>query len=177
MRKTISNIDETERTKISEFLKENDNELAVPVSQYPWGIEWTINLFSEKWKIIIAEKWEEIVWLLGITFWEPSKNYENPEIEYLYLLLFEKHSRWKRAMIAGFFQKLIEEMKKRWVKKIRFKADANVEYTNRLYSKFAKLIWCEKNTQWIDCNLYEAEISELETSFFDNEEFRPLLKS
>jgi succinate dehydrogenase flavin-adding protein (antitoxin of CptAB toxin-antitoxin module) len=35
MRKTINNLDREERTKISKFLEKNDNELAVPVSQYP----------------------------------------------------------------------------------------------------------------------------------------------
>jgi hypothetical protein len=177
MRKTINNINEKERKKITNFLKINDNEIAVPVSQLPWGIEWTINLISEKWKIIISEKWNEIIWILLMTFWEPSKNFTNIEIGYLYLAIFNKDNRWSKEMLSWVFQKIIEETSKKWIKIIRFKADAAEKNTNKLYSKFANLIWHEKNTQWIECNLYEVEVDKLKTSFFDNGEFRPLLKS
>lgn len=178
MWKTVRNIEQNndEKAKIIKFLIQNDNELAVPISQYPWGIEWTVKLFSEKGKILIAEKENEIIWLLGITFWEPSKNYENPEIWYLYLLLFEKQNRNKRDVVVGFFKKLIEEMKENGIHTIRFKADVHVKYTNQIYSKFAKCIWSQKNTQWIECNLYEANIEELYKSFFLENNYRPLQK-
>lgn len=175
MRRSIEKL-EDDKDKVENFLINNDNQLAVPISQYPWWIKGTIDLFFEKWKIIIAERSNEIIWLLWITFWEPSKNYENPEIWYLYLLMFDEKNRRKKDMIIWFFKILLEEMKNKWIKTIRFKADATVEYTNWLYKKFANFVCCQKNTQWIDCNLYEADIDQLYNSFFVKSNFRPLLE-
>lgn len=175
MRRTIENYKQ-EKEKIIGFLEKNDNELPTPISEFPLGIEWTANLFSEKWKIIIAEIWEEIVWLLWLTFWEPSKNYENPEIGYIYLTIFNEKDRRKKNMIIWLFKKLLEEMENRWIKTIRFKADTTVEYNNNLYRKFAKLVCLQKNTQWIDCNLYETDVDQLYKSLFIENNFRPLLE-
>lgn len=177
MWRTLSDLNNGyQKDKVIAFLKKNDKELAVPVSQFPWWIEGTVNLFFQKGKIIVWEKQDEIIWLLWITFWEPSKNYENVEIWYLYLLLINKASRWKKDIVVWFFKKLLEEMRDKGIKTIRFKADATVSYNNRLYSKFANTIWCQKNTQWIDCNLYEADVNKLYESFFIENNFRPMTK-
>lgn len=175
MRKTVDNYQQ-DKDRIVKFLKNNDNELPTPISEFPLGIEWTANLFSEKWKIIIAEVWEEIVGLLWITFWEPSKNYENLEIGYIYLAIFDNKNRRKKAMIIWLFKELLELMQKKWIKTIKFKADVTVEYNNNLYKKFARFVWSQKNTQGIDCNIYQADVYELYKSFFIENNFRPLLE-
>ena len=178
MRRTVDNLERytDEKEKIIDFLTKNDKELAVPISSFPWWIKETVHLLSEKGKIIIAEKWEEILWLLWITFGEPSKNYENQDIWYLYLLLLDTKSRRKRGIILWVFQKILEEMKSRWIQTIRFKADTNVIYNNNLYKKFAKIIDTQNNTQWVPCNLYEANVEELYQSMFIDNNFRPLLQ-
>lgn len=177
MRKAIDDIQNHEdKDKIISFLTKNDNELAVPVSRFPWWIEWTVQLLSEKGKILIAEHKEDIIWLLLMTFWEPSKNYENQEIWYLYLLMIETNNRRKKWIIIWFFQKVLEEMKTKWIKKIRFKADATVDYNNNLYKKIAKVLYKQQNTQWIDCNLYEADVDTLYQSIIIEHNFRPLLQ-
>jgi hypothetical protein len=176
--KTIDNLesDPGKRAQIITFLTRNDDEFMVPASQFPWWIEWVVSLFSEKGKIIIAEKWEEIIGLLWITFGEPSKNYENKEIGYLYLLLVEEKYRRRRENALGFFQKMLEEMNVKWVKTIRFKTFVEEDYLNTLYRKFARCIWVAKNTQWRDCNLYEANVDELYSAVILKNNFRPLLK-
>lgn len=79
-------------------------------------------------------------------------------------------------MIIWVLKKLLEEMQNKWIKTIRFKADDTVDYNNNLYRKFAKFICSEKNTQWIDCKLYEADVDKLYKSFFIDNNFRPLLE-
>jgi hypothetical protein len=155
------NTDNNNINKISNFLHKNDSEFFAPVSELPWWIQWTINICLEKGKIIIAEKAEEIIGLLGITYGEPSKDFINIDIWYIYIIIIDKNNRKQKWLSLKLLKKLIEELKNKWIEKIRFKTDINSEYNNKLYKKVANIIWVEENNAWIICNLYETNVDRL----------------
>ena len=74
-------------------------------------------------------------------------------------------NRNKPTIVKELLRRITTEMDSDGVKEVRFKAYPNDTYANKLYSKIAKPIGKEFNTQGVLSTLYGVDLSEWKERF------------
>lgn len=154
-----------DRREAIEFLGDMDREISPPISEFPGGLEGTVDSFLERGKILIAERQTEPIGLVGYLLGEPSQNYSNPSIGYIYLAVVHPEYRNKPTIVKELLRRITAEMDSDGVREVRFKAFKDNNYTNELYSKLAKPIGEEHNTQGKLCVLYGVDLQKWKERF------------
>ena len=154
-----------DRSEAIEFLRKMDREFSPPISEFPKGLEGTVDSFLQRGKILIAEQQTELVGLVGYLLGEPSKNYSNPSVGYIYLAVLHPEYRNRPIIVKELSRRITTEMDIDGVKEVRFKAYLNDNYVNKLYLKLAKPIGKELNTQGVLSTLYGVDLNEWKERF------------
>jgi len=71
-------------SKASSFLEDYDGTL-YDVSSFPGGVDGTIKMLKEKGNILVAVNNDSVLGVVGYTFGEPSKDFLNTGIAYVYI--------------------------------------------------------------------------------------------
>ncbi|MBT3405317.1 GNAT family N-acetyltransferase [archaeon] len=154
-----------DRNEVIGFLTEMDREISPPVSTFPGGLGGVVDLFLKKGKILIAEYKTKPVGLLGYCLGEPSTDYCDSSVGYIYLTILHPEYRGKPSISKELLKRVTKEMEIDGVKEVRFKAYKDNEYTTELYSKLAKPVREELNTQGKLCVLYGVDLKEWKERF------------
>jgi len=158
-----------DRALATGFLTKWENEFNPPLSKYPGGIEGTVNMFLDHGEMLLLKKEQEAIGFLGYTKGELANSFANRSIGYVYTILIHPDYRGSKAFLRlarGFLSELEKQQE---VSEVRFKAIKKDRYTNKLYSKFAKPIREEPNSQGVDSVLYSAELERLRKQFAGDE--------
>ncbi len=148
------------RNQCINALRKWNNEIDPPIERFPRGIEGTIDMFLKEGGIIIGGSEGEEKGISGYVLGEPSDNFSDKSIGYIYLMIIPKEFRNGRT----FYQlgkATIEGIEKSNVAEVRFKSYKTHNYNNRLYEKLATPIGEELNSQGITSVLYSTRISDL----------------
>lgn len=94
-------------------------------------------LLFERGGALASYDGNELIAILGYFIGEPSHNYTNKEVGFIYVTALAKPYRLSRVMWNG-LGFMIRHLEKIGVKEIRCHAREQDRYTNRLYSHFAK---------------------------------------
>ena len=94
-------------------------------------------LIFEKGGAIVGYHHDILVAMVGYFIGEPSCNYANREVGFIYVTGLAKSHRLSRAMLHG-MDFTIRHLQKIGIKEIRCHAREQDRYTNRLYSHFAE---------------------------------------
>lgn len=147
---------------------------ALTIVEFLWSIRadlrlsersdiWEITeLLFEKGGVIVGYKNDQVIGVLGYFLGEPSRNYANKEVGFIYFTAIAKVHRMTRFFSQGlrFTMELFQEM---GLQTVRFHAGEDDRYTNRLYSHFAKPVGKELNRRGHHCILYENTIDNVLT--------------
>ena len=109
---------------------------------------------------IAAYQDKSMVGMLGYLHGEPSLNFANREVGYMYLTALAPRVRLTRVFPDGllFTMQIMQDI---GIEQVRFHALKTNPYTNRLYERFARCIGEEENLRGYVCNLYAASVSEV----------------
>lgn len=147
--------------KAIDFLEKWDGIL-FNLSELPGAIDGTINLCIEEGGIHLGEINGEVISLSGYTFGEPSKQFSNRNLGYVYLILIDQEFQKKLSKNINAFKDAYNQLLFTFLeynhKEARFKAYKNNIYNNKLYAKIADPIAIEKNTGGIESVLYSTLI-------------------
>jgi len=152
------------RNQCIDVLGRWNDEIDPPIARFPRGIEGTVDMFLEEGGIVIGGPMGNEKGISGYVLGEPSNNFSDKSIGYIYLMIIPKKFRTGRT----FYQlgmTTLEEIEKSDVTEVRFKAYKTHDYNNKLYGKIAKLVGDEPNSQGIVSSLYSSEISDIKKKF------------
>lgn len=110
--------------------------------------------------IIGGYKQQEMIGMLGYFLGEPSRNYRNKEVGFVYITALAQKVRRTGVARQGLWFTM-QTMQGIGIERVRFHARKTDPYTNGLYSHFARCIGEEQNRRGYTCNLYEASVSEV----------------
>ncbi|MEM7028877.1 MAG: hypothetical protein AAF629_04745 [Chloroflexota bacterium] len=124
------------------------------------AIEQTTELLFQEGGTIAGYQQGELVGILGYLLGEPSQNYINKDVGYIFVTALLPAVRLTRLFREGlaFTMHTLQDL---GIQQVRFHAAKTDRYTNRLYAHFAQCIGEEVNRRGIPCNLYAASIPDV----------------
>jgi len=155
-----------DKQDIADFLVSMNNQTQSPLTSLPGGIEGLLNLAEKNGGFLYTKEDNKIIGISQYTYGEPSKNYKNKEIGYLYLTVINPNNRRDGRRSLNLFKKYIEVFEESNSEKIKWKSyKENNQYVNRLYSKFATITKESINTQNIVSYEWTTTVDKLKNKF------------
>ena len=123
-------------------------------------IEEITQLLFDKGGALAGYRDDKMIALLGYFWGEPSKDYRNKDVCFVYIIGLTKSLRRTRIVHEG-LRYMIETFRSKGIHNLRFQAAETDQYMNRLYSLIAKPLGKEIHRRGFPCILYEATVDEV----------------
>ena len=147
---------ETDKVSVTDFLLSIGEELYIDSRKTAEDI---VHFTFARGGMVASYADDQIVGVGGYLCGDPSANFANQDIGFLYLAAVEKTYRLSRVFSRG-LSFTINHLKSLGVRELRLHAREEDPYTNRLYSHFAKPLRKEPNMRGIPCILYSCLLEE-----------------
>jgi hypothetical protein len=123
-------------------------------------IDEIIDLLFEKGGIFAGYQAETVVGMFGYFLGEPSRDYQNKDVGFIYIAGLAKRVRKTMAFRSG-VQFTIETLRALNVREIRCHAALDDAYANGLYSRLGRPIGTDINRRGDTCILYASTIDDI----------------
>ena len=128
------------------------------------AVEEITELLFEKGGVIGGYQAAEMVGLFGYLLGEPSRDFTNKDVGFIYVAGLAKPVRGTGVFRHG-ARSLLITLKALGVRELRCHAAEDNPFTNRLYARFGQPIAKEKNRRGINCILYANTIEAIIADF------------
>ncbi|MCO5191284.1 MAG: GNAT family N-acetyltransferase [Anaerolineae bacterium] len=146
---------ENDTATIIDFLMTVKDELYLPDRA---AIEAMMTLICEQGGVVGAYDGETLCGMMGFFYGEPTHDYDNKEIVFLYVAAIADEYRLSRVFHKGLLFAL-RQFKQMGKSEIRLQAEAANPYTNKLYARFANYLYASKTLRGVPVNTYGGSIT------------------
>jgi ribosomal protein S18 acetylase RimI-like enzyme len=152
------------RAEVEAFLEAMDREHDPPISSMPGGIAGTVSLCLERGGMFAWED-EAIRAFCGYTLGEPSADFSNKDIAYVYFIVIAPEYRRRVDVVGSCFRAFARYLPPLGAVELRFKVVLENAYALRLYQKFALPLRDELNAQGVPSRLFTARLEDIAERF------------